>query len=101
MFGDRIIIGIELFLADARIEEREKVAKELDAVKPTHVLMSAGITGRPNIDWCEDHKPETIRTNVIGTLNVVVLSLWCFENARYIVRIRKLDEHNFTYRHDI
>ena len=32
--------------------------------------MSAGITGRPNIDWCEDHKPETIRVNVIGTLNV-------------------------------
>ena len=21
--------------------------------------MAAGITGRPNIDWCEDHKPET------------------------------------------
>lgn len=35
--------------------------------------MSAGITGRPNIDWCEDHKPETIRTNVIGTLNVADL----------------------------
>jgi len=71
--------GIELFLADARIEEREKVAEELDAVKPTHVLMSAGITGRPNIDWCEDHKPETIRTNVIGTLNVADLC-----NARKI-----------------
>ena len=32
--------------------------------------MSAGITGRPNIDWCESHKMETVRTNVIGTLNV-------------------------------
>jgi len=38
--------------------------------------MAAGITGRPNIDWCEDHKAETIRTNVIGTLNVVDL---CYE----------------------
>lgn len=37
--------------------------------------MSAGITGRPNIDWCEDHKVETIRTNVIGTLNVADLTL--------------------------
>jgi len=35
--------------------------------------MAAGITGRPNIDWCEDHKPETIRVNVIGTLNVADL----------------------------
>jgi hypothetical protein len=31
-------------------------------------------SGRPNIDWCEDRKPETIRTNVIGTLNVADLS---------------------------
>lgn len=37
--------------------------------------MAAGITGRPNIDWCEDHKPDTIRTNVIGTLNVADLCL--------------------------
>lgn len=25
-------------------------------VKPTHVLNAAGLTGRPNVDWCEDHK---------------------------------------------
>jgi hypothetical protein len=25
-------------------------------VKPTHVLNAAGVTGRPNVDWCEDHK---------------------------------------------
>merc|ERR1712228_323474 len=62
-------------LAESRIENREQLAKELDEVKPSHVLMAAGITGRPNIDWCEDHKPETIRTNVIGTLNVADLCL--------------------------
>lgn len=65
--------GIEVKAADSRIEKREAVDKELDEYQPTHVLMSAGITGRPNIDWCEDHKPETIRTNVIGTLNVADL----------------------------
>ena len=27
-------------------------------VKPTHVLNSACLTGRPNVDWCEDHKVE-------------------------------------------
>lgn len=62
--------GVEVFLGNARIENREQLAKELDEIKPTHVLMAAGITGRPNIDWCEDNKPDTIRTNVIGTLNV-------------------------------
>jgi 3,5-epimerase/4-reductase len=65
--------GIELFIAESRMQNRESVAKELDEIKPTHVLNAAGITGRPNIDWCEDHKPETIRTNVIGTLNLADL----------------------------
>ena len=63
-------------MADARLQNREAVAKELDEIKPTHVLNAAGITGRPNIDWCETHKPETIRTNVIGTLNLADL---CYE----------------------
>lgn len=27
-------------------------------------------TGRPNVDWCEDNKEATIRSNVVGTLNL-------------------------------
>ena len=65
--------GVEFVLADARCENRADVAAELDDVKPSHVFMAAGITGRPNIDWCEDHMPDTIRTNVIGTLNLADL----------------------------
>lgn len=65
--------GIEGIAGESRLENREDVAKELDSVKPSHVMNAAGITGRPNIDWCEDHKPETIRTNVIGTLNIADL----------------------------
>mmetsp|Transcript_40487 Transcript_40487/g.97722 ORF Transcript_40487/g.97722 Transcript_40487/m.97722 type:complete len:312 (-) Transcript_40487:2384-3319(-) len=65
--------GIEVFIAETRIQNRESVAKELDEIKPTHVLNAAGITGRPNIDWCEDNKPATMRTNVIGTLNLADL----------------------------
>jgi len=67
--------GVEVRAADSRLQNRESVAKELDEYKPTHVLNAAGITGRPNIDWCETHKPETIRTNVIGTLNLADLCL--------------------------
>ena len=68
--------GIEVMAAQTRLQNREAVAKELDEYKPSHVLNSAGITGRPNIDWCEDNKPATIRTNVIGTLNLADL---CYE----------------------
>merc|ERR1711935_1319393 len=65
--------NIECRPANSRSQNRESVAKELDEYKPTHVLNAAGITGRPNIDWCETNKPETIRTNVIGTLNLADL----------------------------
>jgi 3,5-epimerase/4-reductase len=68
--------GVELCLAKSRIQNREAVEKEIDEFKPSHVLMAAGVTGRPNIDWCEDHKPETLRTNVIGTLSLADV---CFE----------------------
>lgn len=34
------------------------------------MLNAAGVTGRPNVDWCEFNKMETIRTNVIGCLNI-------------------------------
>jgi len=65
-------------VAESRVQNTEAVSKELDEIKPTHVLNSAGITGRPNIDWCEDHKPETMRTNVIGTLNLADL---CYQRG--------------------
>ena len=45
----------------------EEVIRE---VNPTHVVCCAGLTGRPNVDWCEVHKHDVIRTNVIGVLNL-------------------------------
>lgn len=65
--------GITFKLAQSRLQNRESVAKELDEIKPTHVLNAAGVTGRPNVDWCEDHKIETVRTNVLGTLTLADL----------------------------
>lgn len=48
--------------------------RELDEVKPTFVVNAAGITGRPNVDWCEDHKAEVLRVNVIGTMSLMDLT---------------------------
>jgi len=59
--------------ATSRLENREEVAKELDSIKPEFVLNAAGLTGRPNVDWCESNKIETMRVNVIGTLNLADL----------------------------
>lgn len=62
--------GKKFYIAESRTENRESVIAEIEKYNPTHVLNAAGVTGRPNVDWCEDHKQETIRTNVIGTLNM-------------------------------
>ena len=58
--------GETAVVAESRLESREALAAELDRVQPTHVLNAAGVTGRPNVDWCESHREETIRTNVVG-----------------------------------
>lgn len=58
---------------NVRMEERELVRTLLDELKPNRVFIAAGVTGRPNVDWCESNRPATVRANVIGTLNVIDL----------------------------
>lgn len=65
--------GATYHVANSRTQNRNELEAELDLIKPTHVLNCAGVTGRPNVDWCESNREETIRTNVIGTLNVADL----------------------------
>ncbi|KAH6615439.1 epimerase/hydratase [Chaetomium sp. MPI-SDFR-AT-0129] len=60
----------EVYSTTIRMENREAVIQELERIQPTHVLNAAGCTGRPNVDWCEDNREATIRSNVVGTLNL-------------------------------
>lgn len=50
------------------IADREAVQSFLHKEKPDIVINCAGKTGRPNVDWCEDHKKETVRSNITGPL---------------------------------
>ncbi|KAL6956977.1 hypothetical protein U1Q18_050050 [Sarracenia purpurea var. burkii] len=65
--------GIDFVYGSGRLENRSSLESDLAAVNPTHVFNAAGVTGRPNVDWCESHKVETIRTNVVGTLTLADL----------------------------
>lgn len=47
---------------EGRLENRSSLIADIQNIKPTHVFNAAGVTGRPNVDWCESHKTETIRT---------------------------------------
>jgi dTDP-4-dehydrorhamnose reductase len=62
--------GIAYEYGKGRLENRTSLEEDIAAVKPTHVFNAAGVTGRPNVDWCETHKIETIRANVVGTLTL-------------------------------
>ncbi|KAH9619730.1 hypothetical protein KSS87_019611 [Heliosperma pusillum] len=62
--------GIAYEYGKGRLQDRASLIADIQNVKPTHVFNAAGVTGRPNVDWCESHKPETIRTNVVGTLTL-------------------------------
>ncbi|PIR49627.1 hypothetical protein COU79_03850, partial [Candidatus Peregrinibacteria bacterium CG10_big_fil_rev_8_21_14_0_10_54_7] len=66
------------------IADCNAVAEALDAQKPDVVINAAGKTGRPNIDWCEDHKEETVRANITGPL---VLLDECAKRGIYWVHL--------------
>src|SRR3954468_14776067 len=78
LFGGRGLMG-RYFLsaypdataADADVADRSAVAAALEAARPDVVINCAGKTGRPNVDWCEEHKAETLRANVTGALVVL------------------------------
>ncbi|KAJ3274874.1 hypothetical protein HK104_003996 [Borealophlyctis nickersoniae] len=62
--------GKEVRGTPIRLEDRAAIMNELDTFQPTLVFNCAGVTGRPNVDWCEDNKEATIRSNMVGTLNL-------------------------------
>lgn len=52
------------------MEDRGAILQEIKEFRPTHILNCAGVTGKKNVDDCEDNKELTVRANVIGTLNL-------------------------------
>lgn len=63
--------GHTVYSATSHLEDRERIEEEIKKIKPNYIINSAGIIGKPNVDWCETHQQETIRSNVLGLLNLV------------------------------
>lgn len=75
LFGSKGYLGeqfLQLYPDAVRpsvdIADEKALIDVLDREKPDLVINCAGKTGRPNVDWCETHKEETIRSNVTGPL---------------------------------
>lgn len=91
VFGSRGYLGqkfLELYphavASTADIAEPAEVRAELEKHTSAIVINAAGKTGRPNIDWCEEHKEETLRANVTGPL---VLLDACRKRNMYLVHL--------------
>jgi dTDP-4-dehydrorhamnose 3,5-epimerase-like enzyme/dTDP-4-dehydrorhamnose reductase len=61
------------YLSKLRLENVSDIKEELKVYKPKHVICSAGITGTPNISWCETNRESTIETNIVYQMTLVHL----------------------------
>ncbi|QHO00282.1 hypothetical protein HN51_035266 [Arachis hypogaea] len=66
-----------------RLENRSDIA----TVNPSHDFNAIGVTGRPNMDWCESYKVETIRTNVVG---IFTLANVCYEKGLILINYTRV-----------
>ena len=77
-------LGTEAAISLADIGNIDEVREVLKNEKPEVIINCAGQTGSPNIDWCEDHKDETMYSNVTGPL---VLAKACSELSIFMVHL--------------
>ncbi len=77
-YGDMALIS------DLRILDYSALLAELSNHKPDVIINCAGKTGRPNVDWCEDHKMDTLDSNLLVPL---LLAKACEEMGIYMVHV--------------
>lgn len=89
IFGEGYIAGkfkevLSATTTKEDITDLVKVNKVISEVQPDVIINCAGKTGRPNIDWCEEHREETWRSNVLGPQ---VLAHACLEQKVFLAHI--------------
>ncbi len=82
--GKRIAEALDYNTTKTNPLDIKELERFLDAENPDIVINAIGKTGRPNIDWCETHKRETIESNVVAAVN---LCIKCSERGIYFVHL--------------
>jgi 3,5-epimerase/4-reductase len=78
--------GDEAILSDQRILSREDALAEIRKYQPDAVLNAIGVTGKPNVDWCDvpENRLATIKGN---TLLPIVIADACQEAGVYLLHM--------------
>jgi 3,5-epimerase/4-reductase len=56
--------GADVTWSKERVSKQDDLAKAIGSSRPDIIVNAMGKTGRPNVDWCEDHKEEVYFSNV-------------------------------------
>lgn len=54
-----------------RMEDIKGIKSLIQFYKPKYFINCAGLTGTPNVEWCNSHQKETLMTNVINQINIL------------------------------
>lgn len=70
--------------SEADITDWKSISQDLRRRRPTVVVNCAGKTGRPNVDWCENHPVETMLSNVAGPM---ILAAECLDRGIFFAHV--------------
>jgi 3,5-epimerase/4-reductase len=56
-----------------RLSQQEAIRDVITRSRAKYVVCAAGISGKPTIQWSEDHELETFETNMLDTCNLIRL----------------------------
>lgn len=68
---------VEWVEAKARLEDTPALVDQLTRYRPDRVVLAAGITGRPNVDWCEASPENEAHTVLVNVQATVMLGRLC------------------------
>ncbi len=71
-------------LSTVHVSSVKDALDEIRRVEPDAVLNAAGVTGMPNVDWCDDHQLETMRGN---TTMPLLLADACAQAGVYLLHM--------------
>src|SRR3989344_347433 len=74
----------EVFTDRIDITDLPALKEGFAKTRPDVVINFAGARAYPTVDWCEDHKIETVQANVIGAVNTMTAAL---ESGAYPIQI--------------
>lgn len=74
----------DVTISDTKLNSIEDVRREIERVQPTTVINAAGITGKPNVDWCETNRMATALANTVLPLYVAEV---CEEKQIHLIQL--------------